>query len=287
MQPEGKLLSSSEGLNWSGLKLWQWEGVPPQEASEPLNQHMLLIHTTPQAVTTLEKAEGYRDEGLARPGDLNLISAGETTYCRWEKPLSFIRLELAPTLLQEVALQTRLANPDRLELPHRFRQQDERLLQLGHWLLDELRQDNPGGKLYAESLTNVLVVHLLRHYSVTSNSTFSTQALFSSQNRLSRQEVAQVIEYMRAHLAQDLSLEELGQAANLSPSYLVRLFKQTTGLAPHQYLIKLRVEQAKELLLDGKLSITQVAGAVGFTDQSHLHRHFKKWVGTTPKAFVS
>jgi AraC family transcriptional regulator len=72
----------------------------------------------------------------------------------------------------------------------------------------------------------------------------------------------------------------------MSPHYFSRLFKKTTGFTPHQYVINCRIEKAKDLLKKGKLSIAEIAKEVGFVDQSHLHRYFKRKVGITPKSFL-
>jgi AraC family transcriptional regulator len=72
----------------------------------------------------------------------------------------------------------------------------------------------------------------------------------------------------------------------MSPHYFSRLFKRSTGFAPHQYLIKCRIERAKQLLLKGKLTIAEVAYSVGFANQGHLNYHFKRLVGITPKTML-
>ena len=71
----------------------------------------------------------------------------------------------------------------------------------------------------------------------------------------------------------------------MSPYYFSRLFKQSTGLSPYQYIIQSRVDRAKRLLDQG-LAIADIAYSVGFASQSHLNRHFKRLVGVTPKAFL-
>jgi AraC family transcriptional regulator len=102
---------------------------------------------------------------------------------------------------------------------------------------------------------------------------------------LSKFKLQQVIDYIDAHLDQDLSLRELAAIAQISSHYFSQLFKQSTGLTPHQYVIHCRIARVKELLPKTKQLIADVARSVGFVDQSHLHRYFKRIVGVTPKTF--
>jgi AraC family transcriptional regulator len=97
-----------------------------------------------------------------------------------------------------------------------------------------------------------------------------------------------VVEYIRAHLDARLTLGHLAGVARLSPCHFARLFKNSTGLPPHQYVIARRVERAKDLLRgEGRLPLAEVAAEVGFCSQSHLTRHFKRLVGVTPRRFRS
>ncbi len=70
-----------------------------------------------------------------------------------------------------------------------------------------------------------------------------------------------------------------------SPAHLVRCFTRTFGIAPHRYLVARRIEAARSRLLDG-MPVAQVAASVGFHDQAHLTRHFKRHVGTTPARYA-
>ena len=72
----------------------------------------------------------------------------------------------------------------------------------------------------------------------------------------------------------------------MSPYHFMRLFKKSTGKSPHQYVIEARVRKAKDLLATGKLSVCEAAYRVGFVDQSHLTRHFKRIFGLPPKALL-
>lgn len=92
-----------------------------------------------------------------------------------------------------------------------------------------------------------------------------------------------VTEYITEHLHQDVKLIELAAIAQMSPYHFLRLFKQSMGLTPHQYILQRRIEKAKCLLQHSKLSIAEVAANVGFCDQSHFTRYFKRIIGVTPK----
>lgn len=88
-------------------------------------------------------------------------------------------------------------------------------------------------------------------------------------------------EYLEDHCTQNISLHKLTQISGLSPYHLIRVFRTGVGLPPHAFLEQIRVNRARQFLRNGA-SITDVAFATGFTDQSHLTRHFKRMTGVTP-----
>lgn len=88
-------------------------------------------------------------------------------------------------------------------------------------------------------------------------------------------------EFLNAHYSEDVSLNQLAEAVQISPFHLIRTFRRIVGLTPHAYLTQVRVQRAKRLLLTPR-PITQIALDTGFTDQSHLTRRFKQIVGVTP-----
>ena len=98
--------------------------------------------------------------------------------------------------------------------------------------------------------------------------------------------IKRVRDYLHAHVADNLSLATLGAIADLSPFQLSRAFHATYGMPPHRYLIRLRVDTARRLLAAGQ-PLGQVAAAIGFADQSHFGRHFKRLIGVTPGSYAS
>ena len=143
--------------------------------------------------------------------------------------------------------------------------------------LAELQSGGMMGRLYIESLTQALVIHLLRHYS-------EVAQIFTPENRsLTSKQLQQAIDYIHTHLDRDLSLSQIAKIINISPTYFSSLFKRATGTSPHQYVIQQRVERAKLMLSKTDLVIADIALQVGFSSQSHLTQQFKRLTGVTPK----
>ena len=94
-----------------------------------------------------------------------------------------------------------------------------------------------------------------------------------------------VTEHIQGNLDQDLTLARLGAVACMSPFHFARLFKSTTGLPPHRFVLRARVDHARALLTDPTLSIQQVAQVVGFRTPSHFTAVFRRVTGTTPRAY--
>lgn len=92
-------------------------------------------------------------------------------------------------------------------------------------------------------------------------------------------------DHIDANIEQRISVEALARLANLSVCYFVRAFKQSVGVTPHDYLIRRRVERTKELLADTNLSLSEIALAAGFADQSHCARRFRQHVGMSPRDY--
>ena len=97
--------------------------------------------------------------------------------------------------------------------------------------------------------------------------------------------VRRAIEYIHANLSEEVRLEDLAGAARLSIFHFARMFRQVTGVAPHRYLMRARVQKVKALLRQGDLCLAAIADEAGFSDQSHMSRIFKRLVGVTPKTF--
>ena len=93
------------------------------------------------------------------------------------------------------------------------------------------------------------------------------------------------MEFLRANIKRAVTLKEVARECGLSVGHFSHAFRHTLGVAPHKWLIEQRVALSKEKLRDGRLSLSDVAAECGFSDQSHLARHFQRIVGVTPGAW--
>jgi AraC family transcriptional regulator len=272
------IVSSRETTDWERIVVERWR-QPPQELDMPASTHPVLALTLGPPFRCWRKIGNDIQEGLLVSGSIVLIAAGQPRLARWDATAEYLRISLHPELLKRAA-QALLVDPDRMELTNAFAVADPKIEYICKALLAELEQGAPGGRLFAETLAAALALHLLRTYAV------FPAALPSLPDKLSRSELRRALEYIHDNLGDDLSLREIAGAACVSTNYFAGLFKKEIGVSPHQYVIQQRVERAKALLREGKISVAEIAVQVGFYDATHLTRHFKRLTGTTPRAFT-
>lgn len=124
-----------------------------------------------------------------------------------------------------------------------------------------------------------IIVHLAQQYSPAAS---SRQPLTGG---LSKLWLRRALEYIHANLEHDIHLDELAAVAGLSSFHFAKVFKQSTGITPHRYVLQRRLERAKELLRNPEISLTEASLQSGFADQSHLTNVFRRFVGVTPSRF--
>ena len=137
-------------------------------------------------------------------------------------------------------------------------------------------QENTG-RLYVDSLKQTLLLHLLENYAVNSVSAETVHGGLSGYKR------RRVEEFIRENLENDLSLAELAAVAELSQFHFLRVFRHSMGMTPQQYLMRRRVERAKELLATSDLPLVEIGFQTGFKNQSHFTTLFRKFTAVTPK----
>jgi AraC family transcriptional regulator len=207
--------------------------------------------------------DGKRTRETRNLGDIAIIPAGISHRCNWNTSVQFMVLAIEPTILKQVA--DDLIDRDRIELISHFMSEQDLLVQGIFLALKEEVSGKMMGHLFVDSLKTTLAIHLLRKYCTTK------PKLSISANSLSRSKLQQVTEYINEHLDRDLKLIEIAAIAQMSP---------------YHYILQRRIEKAKYLLQHSELSLAAIAHMVGFCDQSHLTRYFKRIMGMTPKQLL-
>lgn len=269
------------GTGWNGAS-FGYMCQPAYEVPEVYTPrwHCLIIFTHGERIIHAErKLDGRFHRDAVAGGDIVIAPVNVPQGGAWESFGDFITIGIEPDIFARAINESADAKDVEL-LPH-FSTPDPLIYQIGLALKSVLENNPQNSRLYAETMVNALSVHLMQNYST------RKPILQEYTDGLPKQQLRKVIEYINANLEQDLSLIQLAALVQMSPHYFCHLFKHSTGITPHQYVIRCRVESAKILLLSGNLSIAEVAYKVGFANQSHLNRHFKRLLGVTPKKILS
>lgn len=239
-----------------------------------LPNYLLSIHLG-EPIQLQRTIEGRRSSDRLTEGDIMITPPYLYRKLSWDTDAEFLLLRLEPKLFTDTA--SEVFDTDSMQIVPQLKIHDPLVQQIGLAFKRELEIDGLSNRLYADSFASALAVHLLHRYS-TGKSNIQVYA-----RGLSSQKLQQAIDYIQAYLAENISLEAIATELGMSRYYFCRLFKQSTGISPYQYLIECRIERAKELLAQGNQSIADVALQAGFNSQSHFNKHFKRLVGVTPK----
>jgi AraC family transcriptional regulator len=216
------------------------------------------------------------DDSLHR-GDLLLIPAGVPFSGACETTDEVLAFTIDPAFLERLSLEADY--PHAIELISTFKHRDSHIEEVAQSIQREIQTADWGNQLYLDSLANLLAIHLLRNY--------TSQPLTRSKPKAKLRELAlnQVLDYIDAHLEQEIQLSDLAQIANFNPCYFTSLFKRSMGISPWQYVMQQRVERAKQLLKHHNHSLSEIAAQCGFNHQSHFTYQFRKLTGVTPKTY--
>ncbi len=215
----------------------------------------------------------------AGTGTTFVLPRGTIDELRWSGPTHRIAAALHPRLLANALDET--AHASEVELIEHWNLTDPNIVAVLLAMRADLDSGSPAGRMYGDALANALAVYLLKRYAV------NPHAPRVYRGGLPRHRLKRVIDYMDEHLSGDLALAQLAAVAGMSPHYFAELFRQSTGHAPHQYVLMRRIDFAKERLRDPRRSVIEAGLDAGFQNPSHFARVFRKWVGVSPSRFRS
>lgn len=254
----------------SSLRVDSHTNLPGSVELAPSDHHRLLIHTGTVAFVSCRT-----HQMIYTRGDIDFFPAGLADVWTVDSVSATILLQL-PLAFFQAAAEAMGRDTTRIELDTRCHFRDPQIEYIA-WALDaERRAGYPSGRLYTDSLGLALAVHLLG----------SEREPIRILPGLSKDELRRVTTYIAEKLDEDLSLAVLAAVVGMSVSHFKTLFKRSTGLPVHEYVIRQRVKRAKELLLHSKLPASQIARQAGFADQSHMARLMRRVLGVTPTSLL-
>jgi AraC family transcriptional regulator len=249
---------------------------PPGRLASPAYPSTLVALHVGRSLEIVCRRAGQKHRGRAVHGDIEIVPAGTPSVWEPESEGTSFILSLSPELLN-LSAEEHGGDPKKVEIRNRFQLRDPRIEHIGWALKTEMESGYRGGRLYSESLATALASHLVGSHSSISKEDAGRKMSVSGA-RLRR-----MMAYIEDHLTTDLGLEEIAGVAGLSVSHAKTVFREAVGLPVHRYVISRRVDRAKDLLRQGRLSIGQVALEAGFAHQSHLARHMRRVLGCLPK----
>lgn len=272
---EGRPIASSAHLDWKGY-LVEKHRMGARDSRDIVAVDTTLILNLGEAITPEFKENGRYIQKRIEPGDLSIFPEGVPISARSNNFGEFLVISLRRTFMQMAC--NELLHGEEVFLQPRFGFKDPVLQGLCLGLKSEMEEQGRNGAHYSDSLASSLAVHLVRKYG-------RRGPAFRTATPAPHQRIRAAMDYIHENLGKEVHLEGIAGAARLSPFHFSRTFKQATGLSPHQYVTRERIELAKRLIAEGELGLSAIATACGFCDQSHLNKHFKKLTGVTPGEF--
>ncbi|HEY4298883.1 MAG TPA: AraC family transcriptional regulator, partial [Paraburkholderia sp.] len=284
----GQKLVSSVDRQWRHLVLRSYLEPAEQELLEVPGLQDLTLMTLASGAEHLERnLNGRWESADLRVGDVWFVPSAPISW-RWrsidEAPLSTVHLHIERSLIERVADQMELGGSRELS-PRRTSfgtslgdtmQFHDPLVAAMLGALHRAAGDPCDSRLYVDALLHALAAHLLRHYS---RERPAPGHLRAPPERLVPRRIRRVTDYIRADLAADLTIDELAGQAGLSSFHFARVFRRETGETPHQFVTRLRLEEAARLLRATDQTVLQIALAVGFESASHFSVRFKRDYG--------
>lgn len=267
--PSASVHASSDGLDWHSLYVSSQKEAPFQ-GSFTANDPLLVIHRLP--------CIGNKDK--APTGAVRLVPPGFSLDVHMVESTETVHLYLRQEVWNDVAMDMTDSDPSRVTMPARLLASDPILYSLSEAAASAANAGEVGPS-FSDHLSRCIASHIMStHLGIR----YKGRRVSRSGGVLSR-EVMRAIDFMEAHADRSISLTEIAGAAHRSPSHLARVFAAEIGVPPHQYLVKLRVERARQLLERTNRPIAQIALDCGFSHQEHLTRLFRRHLNTTPAAF--
>ncbi len=251
------------------------EGLP-DVARPVVGERGYIVALQLKSIPFIEQFFGNKkvSSGSYPVGGVSAIDLQDEPACLLPHPFDALVLYVTQASLDQVAYAHRAPRVERLVWP--LGSFDPVVHHLGKAFLSSLEQPFQGSKIFVDHLLHALNCHIVSAYSgLTVSAAHFRGGLTAAQMR-------RATELLEAHLDGRICMQQIAEACELSISHFARAFKQSFRRPPYQWLMERRVDRARDLMTNSRLSLADIAGRCGFADQSALNRSFKRIHGVTP-----
>jgi len=275
--PGSDPLLDSTNSPWVGLKLQHYRIGESDRPDVTTNAYLAALCLNGCYKT--EYLPGSERKGFKvawKPGDVFLTGPGDLPARRSRGRIECLVLEVAPKYILWAADELAATAP--FEVRPVWSGKDEQLRHLMLTLYHELLAHCPSGRLFGEYMGLSFATSLLTRYS-------SAQRLGSDRGGLTPYRLRQAIAFINDNLATDLSLAAMATLVHMTPNGFARAFKVSTGVSPHQYILRRRIERGLRMLKQAPVNLAALAYELGFSSQGHFSQVFRTMVGVTPGSY--
>lgn len=258
----------------SGIQLAAWSNSDDCITQESPDHHTLSLYVADGYECYHKTRAGWKNGG--GPDRFCIMPKGSLSSWDVRDDLSFVHLYCTDKHLRQLAEQIWERSPQSIEVDERIFAEDPQITLLYRQFLLNCDWQEQANHLALSSAATLLMTHLLKNY------TQLQWAIPTIRGGLAPVVLKRVKEYIGEHFVQPLLLSDLAEQAGLSEFHFARMFKQSTGLAPHQFVLKVRLSRAEQLLKYSMMPLIHIALECGFSSASHFSNCFKAAYGVTP-----
>jgi AraC-like DNA-binding protein len=270
------ILARTASIAPIGFTRLKSDRAPDGRTKDPVAENAYLFHVQLRPVAVDMWIDGKRRPATTKTaGTTFLFDLSNNPVAEIYSSFDNIRFYISQASLDELAFDQGIHRTKGLVSPS-LGFDDRVMYGLATALLDQVERASERSALFIDHVALAFFAHVMRTYG---NGPVPDD---STSGALSPWQIRRVLDFLAAHLGDDPTVAELARECGLSAGYFARAFRQTTGVTPHQWLIRKRVERARGLLLGNRLGLADIALACGFVDQSHFTRVFAKLEGETP-----
>ncbi|MFC0437413.1 helix-turn-helix domain-containing protein [Kutzneria buriramensis] len=271
-------IAGSDGYGWRSMLARTYHDPSVADEFETAPSAALLVVVVTNGAYTIEAKSGPRWHSAAyQPGSTGVTAPLRTSSLRWRaksaEPLHSVHMYLYPDLVDEISHELGgmgMLRPH--ELPDSLAVDDGFITATGYVIAKAI--EHRASPLYADSLAHSLTAHLL--------CTVQGRRPEEPRVMLGRTALHSLLGYLREHLHEDVTLDDLAGQANMSKYHLLRTFKRSTGTTPHRYLVRLRMRKAASLLRNSSQTVQQVMLACGYQSAAQFSAAFRREYGCAP-----